>query len=82
MERIPNRVDSKFRFVLLAARRAEQMMRGAQPKVELKTSKKTRAAMEEIMEEAIGWGYGTEEEVAEGQGEASTETADDVGDGI
>ncbi len=78
MERIPKKVDSKFRFVLLAAHRAEQMMRGAQPKVEVSTGKKTRVGMEEIMEEAVSWDYGPGEEVAEERDEEQTETAEDV----
>ena len=34
IQSMPNGVDSKFRLVLLIARRAEQLMRGARPKVE------------------------------------------------
>ncbi|MCP4661223.1 MAG: DNA-directed RNA polymerase subunit omega [bacterium] len=81
MERIPKRVDSKFRFVLLAAHRAEQMMRGAQPKVEVGAGKKTRVGMEEIMEEAVSWDYGPEAEVAEEKDEEPTETTEDVDGG-
>jgi prevent-host-death family protein len=35
---MPQEIDSKFRFLLLAAKRAEQLMRGAQPKLAEKTS--------------------------------------------
>ena len=41
MENIPQRIDSKFRFVLLAASRAEQLMRGAPAKVEMTSCGKT-----------------------------------------
>ena len=58
MERIPEKIDSKFRFVLLASTRAEQMMRGAQPKLEMADVKVTRLAMEEIIEDAVVWDYG------------------------
>ncbi len=55
---IPEKIDSKFRFVLLAARRAEQMVRGARPKVEHPFRNPTRTAMQEISEDRIVWGYG------------------------
>lgn len=81
MRQIPEKIDSKFRFVLLAATRAEQIMRGAQPKLPKPEAKHTRLAMEEIFEEAVGWDYGPEvvedalingsEESAEGDAEAA-----------
>lgn len=61
MQQIPEKIDSKFRFVLLAAHRAEQIMRGAAPKVDLPDAKQTRLAMEEVLGEAVGWDYGPEE---------------------
>ena len=53
-----SKVDSKFRFILLAARRAEQVMRGARPKLVYKTPKVARGAMEEILADAVAWDYG------------------------
>src|SRR5437762_1050798 len=44
MTEIPEKIDSKFRFVLLASKRAEQMVRGARPKVESVSRKPTRVA--------------------------------------
>jgi len=55
---IPERIDSKFRYVLLAAQRAEQMMRGARPQVESHETKATTVALQEISEEAVAWDYG------------------------
>lgn len=55
---VPEKIDSKFRFVLLAAHRAEQMVRGARPKLEHPHRKPTRTAMQEIVEDRIAWGYG------------------------
>jgi hypothetical protein len=52
------RVDSKFRFILLAARRAEQVMRGARPKIQYRTTKVARGAMDEIIGNAVAWDYG------------------------
>ena len=58
MERMPERIDSKFRFVLLAAERAEQMMRGSRPKVDMGELKTTRIAMEEVINDMVEWDFG------------------------
>lgn len=51
-------MDSKFRYVLLVAQRAEQIMRGARTKLELQTAKPTTVAKEEIDRRLIDWDYG------------------------
>lgn len=58
MDRIADNFDSKFRFVLLAAQRAEQLIRGAEPRVSTKSPKVARTAMQELLEEKIDWDYG------------------------
>ncbi len=58
MDQIPERIDSRFRFVLLAAARAEQMMRGAEAKLNAGQTKPTRVAMQEIVKDLVDWGYG------------------------
>lgn len=55
--KLPERVDSTFRYVLLAARRAEQLMQGAVAKVE-PSPKPTRTAMAELAENLVSWDYG------------------------
>jgi DNA-directed RNA polymerase omega subunit len=55
---MPERIDSKFRFILLAAERAERMLRGASPRLEADTRKSTQVAMDEIMHDLIEWDYG------------------------
>lgn len=62
MDKIPDKIDSKFRYVLLASHRAEQLMQGAQPKLDIRSGKLTRIAMEEVLREAVGWEYGLEPE--------------------
>ncbi len=57
-DRADNKVDSKFRFVLVAAQRAEQLMRGARPKVEAGKRKPTRVAMQEVDANLVDWDYG------------------------
>ncbi len=47
--------DSKFRFVLVAARRAEQLVRGARARVDLPNLKQTRVAMEEVRRGLVDW---------------------------
>jgi DNA-directed RNA polymerase omega subunit len=51
-------MDSKFRRVLVAATRAEQIMRGARPKIEAGKRKPTRVALEEVDQSLVEWGYG------------------------
>ena len=67
MDKIPEKIDSKFRYVLLAAQRAEQMMRGAAPRIEVdeNQAKPTRIAMKEITQDRVEWDYGAEEPEAE-----------------
>ena len=48
MEGLPEGVDSKFRYVLLVSKRAEQIIQGAHPKMKSKHAKATRVAMEEL----------------------------------
>ena len=50
--------DSKFRFILIAACRAEQLMRGARPKLDSGSPKVARGAMAEVNEGLIAWDYG------------------------
>ena len=69
---IPDGVDSKFRLVLLIARRAEQLMRGARPKIEAdRPMKPTRLAAEEFEENRVRWDYGAEGGVLEEAAEAA-----------
>ncbi|MFY9551745.1 MAG: DNA-directed RNA polymerase subunit omega [Thermoanaerobaculia bacterium] len=66
IQKMPSGVDSKFRLVLLIARRAEQLMRGARPKVESdRPLKPTRLAAVEFDEEQVRWGLGAEGGVLE-----------------
>jgi DNA-directed RNA polymerase omega subunit len=58
MEQIPQRIDSTFRYVLIAAKRAEQLVRGARPKIDYGLIKPARIAMREVVENVIDWDYG------------------------
>lgn len=41
-------IDSKYRLVLLAARRSKQIQKGARPRVHTGARKPTRVALEEV----------------------------------
>ena len=41
-------IDSKYRLVLLAARRSKQLQKGARPRVHSAARKPTRVALEEV----------------------------------
>jgi DNA-directed RNA polymerase omega subunit len=55
MEGLPEGIDSKFRYVMLVSKRAEQLIQGSQPKFRTKHAKPTRVAMEEIERNAVKW---------------------------
>lgn len=48
-------VDSKFKFVLLASKRAKQLLRGAKPKVKSRSKSLIRIAQEEVVEGAVDY---------------------------
>ncbi len=45
---IPQNVDSKFRFILVAAKRARQLQAGAKALMQTLTKKPTRVAQQEV----------------------------------
>ena len=55
MEELPEGIDSKFRYVLLVSKRAEQLIQGAMPKHRSRHAKPTRVAMEEIRRDEVRW---------------------------
>lgn len=54
----PEKIDSKFRYVLIAASRAEQLMKGARAKVDEPGRKISRIAMQEVRDDLVAWEYG------------------------
>lgn len=55
MEGLPEGIDSRFRYVLLVSKRAEQLIQGAQPRTKSRHAKPTRVAMEEVEKNQIKW---------------------------
>ena len=48
-------IDSKFRFILIAAKRARQLQSGAKPLIHTLSRKPTRIAQEEVRAGSIEW---------------------------
>ena len=61
---LPQHVDSKFRFITVAAQRAKQLQAGAKPRVDTRSRKPTRIAVEETIAETISWEVREEPEPA------------------
>jgi DNA-directed RNA polymerase subunit K/omega len=55
MEGLPEGIDSRFRYVLLVSKRAEQLIQGAQPKGKPRHFKPTRIAMDEVAANEVKW---------------------------
>lgn len=51
-------IESKFRLVHIASRRAEQLMLGARPKLETKHTKFSRIALAEVAGGLVKWQLG------------------------
>jgi DNA-directed RNA polymerase subunit omega len=45
---LPQGIESKFRFILVAAKRARQLQAGAKPLIQTPSKKVTRVAMQEV----------------------------------
>lgn len=45
----PQNVDSKFRYILVAAKRARQLQAGARPLIQTPSKKTTKVAQQEVL---------------------------------
>jgi DNA-directed RNA polymerase subunit omega len=45
---LPNNVDSKFRYILISAKRARQLQSGVRPLVQAQTKRATKIAQQEV----------------------------------
>ena len=57
-------VDSKYRLIILAAKRSKQLQRGAQPRIEIdpQKHKPTRIALEEVIRGRVHFDIKEDEE--------------------
>ena len=51
----PPEIDSKYRLIILAAKRSKQLQRGARPRIEIDPTKHkpTRIALEEVVQGTV-----------------------------
>ena len=66
---LPPGIDSKFRMILVAAKRARQLQAGAKPLLQTNSKKPTRIAQQEVSSGLIA--LAIQEEEADGGGSAS-----------
>lgn len=69
--RLPKGINSKFQYVMLIAKRAEQIIEGSMPKARTRHNKPARIAMHEIDNSLIDYRIG--EAVAEPEVNAEAE---------
>lgn len=57
-------IDSKYRLIILAAKRSKQLQRGARPRIDIDAlkHKNTRIALEEVMRGRVNFTVNTDEE--------------------
>ena len=57
-------VDSKYRLIILAAKRSKQLQRGARPRIDIDAvkHKPTRIALEEVMQGRVNFTVASDEE--------------------
>ena len=55
-------IDSKYRLIILAAKRSKQLQRGARPRIEIDPTKHkpTRIALEEVIEGTVPFHFITD----------------------
>ncbi|HEV7681716.1 MAG TPA: DNA-directed RNA polymerase subunit omega [Pyrinomonadaceae bacterium] len=57
-------IDSKYRLIILAAKRSKQLQRGARPRIDIDAlkHKNTRIALEEVMQGRVNFNKTDEDE--------------------
>ncbi len=72
---LPRDVESKFRFITVAAQRAKQLQSGAKPRVDTDSRKPTRIAVEETIAGTVSWEVRDELPEVEARRKAEEEAA-------
>ncbi len=64
----PPEIDSKYRLIILAAKRSKQLQRGARPRIEIDSTKHkpTRIALEEVVQGTVQFHLKTDGDEAAG----------------
>jgi DNA-directed RNA polymerase subunit omega len=55
MQKIPERIGSKYRFIIVAAERAKQLQNNAKPKIKTRSTKPAYIAMKELEADVISF---------------------------
>lgn len=55
MDLLRERVDSRYTLVVLAAKRARQVLEGAKPLVDCESDRPVTVALNEIAQDRVGW---------------------------
>jgi len=55
MQKIPENVGSKYRFIIIAAERAKQLQNNARPKIKTKSTKPAYIAMRELEQDLVSF---------------------------
>jgi DNA-directed RNA polymerase omega subunit len=55
MQKIPESIGSKYRFIILAAERAKQLQNNARPKIKTRSTKPAYIAMKELEANALSF---------------------------
>jgi DNA-directed RNA polymerase omega subunit len=55
MQKIPESIGSKYRFIIIAAERAKQLQNNAKPKIKTRSTKPAFIAMREIEQDLIAF---------------------------
>jgi DNA-directed RNA polymerase omega subunit len=55
MQKIPESIGSKYRFIILAAERAKQLQNNAKPKIKTRSTKPAYIAMKELEADVLSF---------------------------
>jgi DNA-directed RNA polymerase omega subunit len=55
MQKVPDSIGSKYRFIILAAERAKQLQNNAKPKIKTRSTKPAYIAMRELEQDLIAF---------------------------
>ncbi len=55
MQKIPENIGSKYRYIIIAAERAKQLQSNAKPKIKTKSTKPAHIAMKEVQDGLISF---------------------------
>ncbi len=55
MQKLPERIGSKYRFIIIAAERAKQLQNNARPKIKTRSTKPAFIARKELEEDLLSF---------------------------